>query len=248
MNNNSNLEFRKIPSLKFLYEVNENGTVFRNVKSKKQLKIKLDMHHSKKGYYTTFVRIKIDGVSVIKRVMIHIAVAECWLGQKPAGYEVDHIDRNSHNNDYRNLRYVTKSEQMKNRDHSNTSSKGSVNLHNARMLRAKPVKLHRDGIEDIVYLSFADCARALSAEYNVSFEHIRQKLKSNRHKIYDYDVIYLNAETVHDSFTEQETVHSKSDLTGNYTTAFNKGKQAEVHDRIKHGNITTNLTTEKETA
>ena len=47
--NNSNLEFRKIKSLNFLYEVNENGTIFRNVKSKKQLKIKLDMHHSKTG-------------------------------------------------------------------------------------------------------------------------------------------------------------------------------------------------------
>ena len=43
---NSNLEFRKIKSLDFLYEINENGTIFRNVKSKKQNKIKLDMHHS----------------------------------------------------------------------------------------------------------------------------------------------------------------------------------------------------------
>ena len=209
MNNNSNLEFRKIPSLKFLYEVNENGTIFRNVKSKKQLKIKLDMHHSQKGYYVTFVRMKIDGISVIKRVMIHTAVAECWLGSKPDGYEVDHIDRNSHNNDYRNLRYVTKSEQMKNRDHSNISATGCLNLHNARMLRAKPVKLHREGNVDIIYLSFADCSRALAEEYNVSFERIRHKLKAHRHKIYDYDVIYLNAETVHDSSTEQETVHNK---------------------------------------
>ena len=35
MNDNSNLEFGKIKSLNFLYEVNENGTIFRNVKSKK---------------------------------------------------------------------------------------------------------------------------------------------------------------------------------------------------------------------
>ena len=209
MNNNSNLEFRKIPSLKFLYEVNENGTIFRNVKSKKQLKIKLDMHHSQTGYYVTFVHMKIDGMSIIKRVMIHTVVAECWLGAKPDGYEIDHIDRNSHNNDYRNLRYVTKSEQMKNRDHSNIATKGSLNLHNARMLRAKPVKLHREGCVDIIYLSFADCSRALAAEYDVPFERIRHKLKAHRHKIYDYDVIYLNAETVHDSSTEQETVHSK---------------------------------------
>ena len=33
--NNSNLEFRKIKSLKFFFEINENGTIVRNVKSKK---------------------------------------------------------------------------------------------------------------------------------------------------------------------------------------------------------------------
>ena len=55
MNDNSNLEFRKIKSLNFLYEVNENGTIFRNAKSKKQLKIKLDMRHSNMGYYMTLV-------------------------------------------------------------------------------------------------------------------------------------------------------------------------------------------------
>ncbi len=69
------------------------------------------MHHSKTGYYACFVYIKGKN----KRVMIHQAVAECWLGKKPEGFEVDHIDRNSHNNHYTNLRYVTHSEQMKNR-------------------------------------------------------------------------------------------------------------------------------------
>ena len=37
--NNANLEFRKIKSLNFLYEVNSNGTILRNVKSKRHTKI-----------------------------------------------------------------------------------------------------------------------------------------------------------------------------------------------------------------
>lgn len=199
--NNSNLEFRKIKSLKFLYEVNSNGTIFRNVKSKKQLKIKLDTHHSAYGYYTTFVHIGGRKNPEIKRVMIHRVVAECWLGECPEGYEVDHIDRNAHNNDYRNLRYVTKSEQMKNRDHKNISKQGSRNLEIARQQRAKAVDLVKD--KKIVHFnSFADCARYLSDVYDQNSESFRYRLKAHRKHIKDYDVIYLNAETGHDNSKE----------------------------------------------
>lgn len=45
--------------------------------------------------------------------------------------------------------------------------------------------------------------------------------------------IFPNAETKHDRSTEQEIVH-KCDLTGNYKTAFNKGKQCEAEARVKH--------------
>lgn len=200
---NSNLEFRKIKSLKFLYEINENGTIFRNVKSKKQSKIKLDKHHSECGYYVTFVHIGGRKNPEIKRVMIHSVVAECWLGDKPNGFEVDHIDRNAHNNDYRNLRYVTKSEQMKNRDHTNISQTGSKNLKAARKQRMKPVKLiNKETKEEIVFESFASCARFLSEKYNKGFDSMRDRLKRNRSFIFDYDVIYLNAETRHDDSTE----------------------------------------------
>ena len=200
---NSNLEFRKIKSLKFLYEINENGTIFRNVKSKKQSKIKLDYHHSKSGYYVTFVHLGGRKNHKGKRVMIHSAVAECWLGDRPDGYEIDHIDRNSHNNDYRNLRYVTKSEQMKNRDHSNISKRGSKNLEAARKKRMKPVKLINKYLnEEMTFESFASCARFLSDKYNKKFDCMRDKLKRNRSFIFDYDVIYLNAETGHDDSTE----------------------------------------------
>lgn len=202
MNENSNLEFRKIKSLYFLYEVNENGTIFRNVKSKKQNKIKLDFHHSKSGYYVTFCRIK----GKPKRVMIHRVVAECWLGDCPDGYEVDHINRNSRDNRYQNLRYVTRSEQMKNRNHDNISRTGKKNLEVARQQRSKPVAIIKDG-DRKDFPSYADCARFMSNLYGKDFEAIRYKLKRKRSHIFDYDVIYLNAETIHDGSKEQEIVH-----------------------------------------
>lgn len=197
----SNLEFRKIKSLQFLYEVNENGTVFRNVKSKKQLLIKLDFHHSEKGYYATFVNIK----GKVKRVMIHKVVAECWLGDCPEGYSVDHIDRNTHNNDYRNLRYATVSEQMKNRVLSDRIiEQATRNVINYTMTYiAKRVRITDQDENQTTFRSMIECSKYLSSIYpNKKPEHFRQKLKKRRSHIYDYDIEYLNAETGHDNFTE----------------------------------------------
>lgn len=198
---NSNLEFRKIKSLKYLYEVNSNGTIFRNVKSKKQSLIKLDMHHSDKGYYCTFVHFGGRKNPKIVRVMIHKVVAECWLGDKPEGMQIDHIDRNPHNNDYRNLRYVTHSEQMKNRDHSNISKKGSENLAIARAKRMKPVRLIGNGITKD-FCSYSACATYISTNYNKPKGTVMDRLKKHRRHIFDFDLIYLNAETKHDNSTE----------------------------------------------
>ena len=183
--NNSNLEFRKIPSLYFMYEINTNGTILRNIKSKKQIKIKLDFHHSEKGYYTAFVFLK----KKVRRVQIAKVVAECWLGKKPPGYEIDHIDRNGHNNDFRNLRYVTKSEQMKNRDHSRIAAQGKINLAAHQAAISQAVKL--TGISaSLRFRSMMQASYYLAEEYGKPVEHIRYKFKKRRTRIYDYDIEY----------------------------------------------------------
>lgn len=197
----NNREFRKIPSLKFLYEVSEDGRIFRNVKSKKQNKIIVDYHHSKAGYCYTFICR--DGK--VQRISIARVVAECWLGEKPKGYEIDHIDRDSLNNHYSNLRYVTKSEQMKNRDHSNIIKIGSANLAAYHQKIMKPVKLLKSGTEK-VFESQTAAARYLAEIFDKKIEHIRAKLKKRRSNIYGYDVIYLNVETACTRSTEQGTV------------------------------------------
>lgn len=183
----ANLEFRKIPSLQFLYEVNENGTVFRNVKSKKQSLIKLDFHHSKAGYYATFVNLK----GRCTRVMIHSVVAECWLGPKPEGLEIDHIDRNSHNNDYRNLRYVTHSEQMKNRVLSQRIiDQATRNIEAYRKTIMVPCAVNGQWFE-----SFAAAARFIAEQVGVKVESARARLKKRRSNVLGFDITYGNAET-----------------------------------------------------
>ena len=200
-----NLEFRKIKSLDFLYEINGDGTIFRNVKSKKQSKIVLDLHHSAKGYYYVWVCLK----KKVKRLPIARLVAECWLGDKPDGYEIDHIDRNSHNNDYRNLRYASKSEQMKNRDYSRIVARGTKNLATYVKSIMKPVALIDATGFYYACESIAVAARYLAKLYGKKFEHMRYKLKKRRSHIYGHDVIYLNAETGHARPTGQGTVHLK---------------------------------------
>jgi hypothetical protein len=187
MNNNSNLEFRKIKSLNFLYEISEDGRIFRNVKSKKQRKIILDMHHSKTGYYAVWVCIK----GRTKRCMIHSLIAECWLGDKPDGYEIDHIDRNNHNNHYTNLRYVTHSEQMKNRVLSDKIIKqATANCAAYVETIKKPVRIKHTNGEEYEFSSMTDCSRFLAELYEKKPEQMRYKLKKRRKCIYDFTVFY----------------------------------------------------------
>ena len=199
----NNLEFRKIPSLKFLYEVNCDGTKFRNARSKRCLKCRKQAHNSETEYWVTQVNIG----GKIRKVFIHNAVAECWFGEKPEGYEVDHIDRNSLNNHWTNLRYVTRSEQMLNRDYGKFMDKLLANLAIGNKGHINPVRLIRDG----EILDFPTATRA--AKYLVTI-YPHKKVKSfndkfyhRRHRIFDYDVIYLNAETEHGN---QETGKKQS--------------------------------------
>ena len=195
LKNKPNREFRKIPSLDFLYEVNNNGTIIRNVKSKKCLKCYRFSHNSKTEYWGLNINLK----GKIKKVYIHKVVAECWLGKKPKGYQIDHIDRNSLNNHYKNLRYVTKSEQMINRDYDSENMKNIIksNLLKPHNLIINPIRLVKDGVK----LDFPTARRAakyLARTYSDKKEKsFNDKFYHRRKHIFDYDVIYLNEETIH---------------------------------------------------
>lgn len=198
---NPNLEFRKIESLDFLYEVSENGRYIRNVKSKKYTKVFLDMHHSDKGYYACFINFK----GKPKRVMLHRVVAECWLGKCPEGYQVDHIDRDTKNNHYKNLRYVTHSEQMKNRVMSERMIK-IVRKNCMEWVAKIRVPVIVKGSEEIKFKSMTDASYYIANKVGRKQDTVRDKMKNRRSNIYGYDIIYLNAETGHAGLTRQGTV------------------------------------------
>ena len=182
---NANLEFRKIPSLQFLYEVNSNGTVIRNVKSKRHLKLFRKSHNSNTQYWCTQVNIK----KHIQKVFVHRVVAECWHGPRPEGMQVDHIDRNSLNNDWHNLRYVTKSEQMLNRDYGCFMDKLLANLEAWNGGHVNPVTLVGNG-KQLYFPTARRAAKYLAAEYGRPEKSFNDKFHLRRSHIFDYDVIY----------------------------------------------------------
>lgn len=95
-------EYRKIPSLKFMYEINEHGEI-RNVKSKRVLK--WNIHH-KNGRAAVNIRMQRRTLSPL----IHRLVAEVWLKEWNPELTVDHIDNDCLNNHVSNLQMMTKAE------------------------------------------------------------------------------------------------------------------------------------------
>ena len=91
-------------------EVSNIGNIRRKLKSGDYRYIKGSI--SNRGYrYVQFQRER-------KRLnfSIHVAVAEKFIGERPEGLVVDHIDRKKLNNFVSNLRYITQKENCKNQE------------------------------------------------------------------------------------------------------------------------------------
>jgi len=89
------------------YEVSNLGQV-RSIYKKTKIEKILKGNLNNNGY----LQVKI----VRKKILIHHLVAYAFLGSRPEGLQIDHIDRNKLNNKADNLRYCTRFENIKNRD------------------------------------------------------------------------------------------------------------------------------------
>lgn len=211
----ANLEFRKVPSLYFLYEVNEDGTVVRNVKSKKQLRIFLGDW----GYYQVQFNIK---KHILKRT-VHSLVAECWLGPRPEGLEIDHIDRNRFNNHYSNLRYADRSTQMKNRNYKQFADTIYSNLGREPI----PVKLG-----EFEFGSMREAAQWLSERYDKPWKHYLDQLARSYNQVGGFAVTYSDGRQ---TITPQYPAKSLSLKSGDEVLFFDSKKAAGEFLSAKYG-------------
>ena len=108
------------------YEVSDLGNLRSNYKNGKSRNLIPCSNGQKINDYLFHV---IDG----QKYYLHQLVLEAFVGEKPLGYECDHINRNKHDNSLKNLRYITVAE--------NRSHKGQE--HPAAKLNNEKVKMIR---------------------------------------------------------------------------------------------------------
>ena len=89
------------------YYVSRCGKLLVCFKNKK--KIKTNLYIDRSGYYRPTISIK---PSVGRRVYLHTLVAETFIGKRPDGMVIDHIDKNKLNNSIENLRYISNKENI----------------------------------------------------------------------------------------------------------------------------------------
>jgi len=196
------LEFRKIKSLDCMYEISEDGRFIRNVKSKKILKQCLKVNWN--GYKNWRVQLVLKHRPVMRSVAR--LVAEAFIGPPPEDFpEVDHIDRNSLNNDWHNLRWVNRSMQMKNRAQEKIAARARE-LCKTLPRTLRPVVFQKDGVQR-KFPSKAAASRVMGKELGLSPSSLCSVLSKRRSHTHGWDIIYLNAETRRPPSADEEIVH-----------------------------------------
>lgn len=88
-----------------------------------------------------FVTMYKDGIR--KHRTIHSLVMEAFVGERPNGYEIDHINRMRDDNRLNNLRYCTRSENNLNTCRTRTDIKETDPILRRKILRRQYDKIYR---------------------------------------------------------------------------------------------------------
>lgn len=158
-------EFRKIASLRYQYEISEDGKILRNIFTRRPRKF----YKNDNGYLCVNVQFG----NFKKTVYVAALVAECWLGIKPLGFQIDHIDHDKCNNHRHNLRYVPP----------------SSNVRNSPSRRHNPVVL-TDSKGTWHFKTMTAAARFISKKKQKTVRCCMRKFNGRKEKVFGYTVKY----------------------------------------------------------
>lgn len=103
------------------YYCDNSGNVF-SIKSNKLKQLKCRIHQN--GY--CWVSLRLNNKTHYR--LVHRLIWETYYGPIPNHFEIDHIDRDKHNNSLSNLRLATKSQQQQNKVSKNYHYLKSANV------------------------------------------------------------------------------------------------------------------------
>jgi len=112
-----NEEWRDVVGYEGYYEVSNLG----NIRSKDRQSISYGTRmcqrkgKERKPYAGRYLMVDLCKEGIRKTRTVHSLVAEAFIPNSDNLPEIDHLDRNKHNNDCRNLRWVSKSQNQQNK-------------------------------------------------------------------------------------------------------------------------------------
>jgi hypothetical protein len=141
------------------YEVSDLGRVRSTRNGKRRGRI-MAAFRSYRGYF--YVKLVRDGVRA--KFSIHGLVARAFIGPRPDGHDVNHLDCDKSNNRPGNLEYVTRAE----------------NIRHARRAERKTCKLTSHSVRQIRHLSQEGVSYlALSRQFGVKAAAIRRAVRKH---------------------------------------------------------------------
>jgi hypothetical protein len=97
-------QWKDVVGFEGFYKVSNYGKVFSQV-SKRNIKIKIERN----GY----ARAHLWRNGVVTCFLVHKLVAESFIGPRPKGLDINHIDAKRSNNFVKNLEYITRKENVR---------------------------------------------------------------------------------------------------------------------------------------
>ncbi len=130
------------------YTISDKGDVYSYFTPLiKKLKTRL-----RRGYESLTLRLN----EVRKDYSIHVLVAEHFIGPRPDGFQVNHIDGNKINNNVTNLEYVTQSENMKHAFRLGLQCNKGENHSQSKLTELDIIKIRRMRKMGMTYLKISE--------------------------------------------------------------------------------------------